>query len=126
MRAEKMASKSDHFIIGSELEKESVGKGIKRQILGYNGQIMMVRVWFEKGAIGDVHSHFHAQVSYVESGVFAVNVDGEIRTLKAGDSFFMPPNIDHGAECLEAGVLLDVFSPVREDFLNGEGYLNEG
>jgi quercetin dioxygenase-like cupin family protein len=121
-----MVNQSDNFILGSELPREAVVDGIERQILGYNGQIMMVRVWFDKGAVGEVHSHYHSQVSYVESGVFAVNVGGEIKHLKAGDSFFIPPNVDHGAVCIEPGVLLDVFSPVRDDFLNGEGYANEG
>lgn len=121
----KMICQSDNFVLGSTQPTETVGVGLKRQILGFNGQIMMVRVWFDEGAVGEVHSHFHSQVSYVESGKFAVNVGGEIKYLIAGDSFFIPPNIDHGAVCMEAGVLLDVFSPVREDFLNGEGYSNE-
>lgn len=120
-----MSNQSNNFILHEEQPTEVVGEGLKRQILGYNGQIMMVRVWFEKGAVGEVHSHYHSQVSYVESGTFAVNVDGEVQVLRAGDSFFIPPNVDHGAVCTEAGVLLDVFSPVREDFLNGEGYGNE-
>lgn len=120
-----MSNQSSNFILHEEHPIEEVADGIKRQMLGYNGQIMMVRVWFDKGAVGQVHSHYHAQVSYVESGTFAVNVDGEIQVLRAGDSFFIPPNVDHGAVCTEEGVLLDVFSPVREDFLAGEGYSNE-
>lgn len=120
-----MINQSDNFIFGGKAAVETVGEGLKRQFLGYNGQIMMVRVWFEKGAVGEVHSHYHSQVSYVESGEFDVNVGGEIQRLTAGDSFFIPPNVDHGAVCREAGVLLDVFSPVREDFLAGKGYSND-
>jgi len=76
-----------------------------------------VRVWFQEGAVGEVHNHFHSQSTYVESGKFEVFVDGEKRVLGAGDSFYIAPHNDHGAVCLEAGVLLDTFSPVREDFL---------
>lgn len=121
-----MSNQSSNFIHGDEHPFENLGDGIRRKILGYNGQIMMVRVWFEEGAVGQLHSHYHSQVSYVESGTFNVTVGSETKSLKAGDCFFIPPNVDHGAVCTEAGVLLDVFSPVREDFLNGEGYSNEG
>ena len=119
-----MSSTSENFICGDALARQDMGGGIKRQILGYNGQIMMVRVWFSEQAVGQTHSHYHSQVSYVESGRFDVTVGSETKTLKAGDSFFIPPNVEHGAVCREAGVLLDVFSPVREDFLAGEGYGN--
>ena len=109
------------FLPGAELPRETVDEGMTRQILGYNGQIMMVKVWFETGSQGYVHSHYHSQVTYVESGEFEVTVGGETRTLVAGDCFFMQPNVDHGAICTKAGVLIDVFSPVREDFLEASG-----
>lgn len=106
---------------GSSTPIETVGDGIKRQMFGYNDSIMMVRVQFEAGAIGDVHSHPHTQVSYVESGEFDVFIDGVEKRLGPGDSFFIHPNLDHGAVCRKAGVLLDVFSPIREDFLSEDG-----
>jgi quercetin dioxygenase-like cupin family protein len=53
----------------------------------------------------------------VESGVFEIEVEGVKRVLKAGDAYFIPPNAVHGAVCLEAGVLIDMFSPMREDFI---------
>lgn len=96
---------------------EEAGEGITRQITGYNTQLMLVKVKFEKGAVGYVHDHFHSQGSYVASGKFKITIDGKTETLETGDGFFVPPNARHGAECLEAGVLIDVFSPVREDFL---------
>lgn len=121
-----MSSQSDHFIRqASASDREVVGEGVSRQILGFNGELMMVRVWFDEGAIGPVHHHIHSQVSYVESGKFAVRVGDEVKTLNAGDCFFIPPNVDHGAVCKEEGVLLDVFNPVRQDFLDGEGYTHE-
>ncbi len=115
-----MDAQSSPFVVAKETHKEDLGGGISRQILGYGPEIMIVRVWFEKGAVGDVHSHRHSQASYVESGKFEVFIDGEKRVLEAGDSFCIKPHLDHGAVCLEAGVLLDTFSPLREDFL-GEG-----
>ncbi|MEL7217097.1 MAG: cupin domain-containing protein [Pseudomonadota bacterium] len=111
---------SPPFVVAKETSLEDLGDGITRQILGFGPEIMIVRVWFEKGAVGQVHSHRHSQSTYVESGAFEVFIDGEKRVLGAGDSFYIAPHLEHGAECLEAGVLIDTFSPVREDFL-GEG-----
>jgi quercetin dioxygenase-like cupin family protein len=106
-----------HFVLANVREIETLEPGIKRQLLGYGDNIMAARVWFEKGAVGDIHAHPHSQVSYVESGSFEVSIDGEKQVLSVGDSFFAPPNIDHGAVCLESGVLIDMFSPMRDDFL---------
>ncbi len=96
---------------------EEAGKGITRQFVGFNTQLMMVKVKFEKGAIGYVHDHFHSQVTYVASGEFEITIEGKAQNLKSGDGFFLMPNQKHGAECIEAGILFDVFSPVREEFL---------
>ncbi|WP_124980263.1 cupin domain-containing protein [Nonlabens xiamenensis] len=97
---------------------ETVGEGISRQFVGYDTQIMMVKVKFEKGAQGYVHDHFHSQATYVASGKFKVSIDGQEKILEAGDGFYIPPNLPHGAICEEAGMLIDVFSPIREDFLD--------
>lgn len=108
---------SKPFFRGEEMESEIVDNGIKRKIMGYDDKIMLVHVLFEKGAIGSTHEHYHSQVSYVGSGVFDITIDGVTQKLKKGDSFFVPPNTLHGALCIEAGELIDVFSPIREDFM---------
>jgi len=105
------------FIKSEDFPVEAVEPGITRQILGYDSELMMVRVCFTKGAIGYVHKHVHRQVSFVEKGSFEVEIDGEKKVLKAGDGYFIPPNILHGAVALEDAVLIDVFTPCREDFL---------
>ena len=115
-----MKYSSETFVLSRDTDVESVDDGIRRQILGYNDHLMVVRVQFEEGAEGYVHAHPHSQVSYVESGEFDVFIDGERKTLGPGDSFCVQPDLDHGAVCRKAGVLLDVFSPAREDFL-GQG-----
>ncbi len=114
-----MTVQSQKFLFGSKEPVELVEKGISRQMLGFNDEIMMARVSFDEGSEGYVHTHRHSQVTYVESGEFEVNVNGEKKVLCAGDCFFIPPHEPHGAICRKAGVLLDVFSPMREDFLVG-------
>lgn len=107
---------SERFLFGKDVEIEDVGGGITRQILGHNDELMLVKAIFETGAEGYQHEHYHSQVTYVESGVFDVTIDGVTKRQSAGDSYFIPPHVMHGAICVEAGVLLDMFSPIREDF----------
>jgi quercetin dioxygenase-like cupin family protein len=93
------------------------GAGVTRQVLGHDAELMMVRVTFEKGAVGYVHAHRHRQVTFVESGEFDFTVDGVTTTLSPGDSVFIPPDVPHGTVAAEAGALIDVFAPARADFL---------
>jgi len=85
--------------------------------MGYDGQIMLVKVLFEKGAVGQPHEHFHSQSTYIVSGVFEVLIGKEKRVLKGGDGYSIKPDEWHGAVCLEAGIVIDAFSPMRADFL---------
>lgn len=105
------------FNMAAEVEIEQLGPGIRRQMLGFGPDLMLCRVWFEAGAVGSVHSHPHSQASFIESGLFRVVIDGEERELAAGDGYFVAPHLEHGATCVEAGVLLDCFNPARADFL---------
>lgn len=107
---------SPNFLFGNEEPLEDVDPGVKRQILGHNDELMLVKVVFEAGAEGYQHKHHHTQTAYVESGVFDVTIDGVTKRQRAGDCYFVPPNVMHGAVCIEDGVVLDMFSPIREDF----------
>ncbi|MBN2236913.1 MAG: cupin domain-containing protein [Bacteroidales bacterium] len=109
--------KSDLFFEAKELVWEVIDEKIKRQIVGFDDKIMMVNVLFEKGGIGALHSHTHSQVTHIAEGVFKVSIEGEAKILKKGDAFYIPANKVHGVVCLGKGMLVDVFSPVREDFL---------
>lgn len=109
---------SGAFVLCRENLPQNIAPGIHRQLLGFGEQIMGARVWFETNAVGDVHTHPHAQMSYVESGRFLVTIGDETQVLERGDSFYAEPHIAHGAKCLERGILIDVFSPMRKDFLD--------
>jgi quercetin dioxygenase-like cupin family protein len=112
-----MNAKNQTFIKTSNQKWEAVAPGISRKIAGYNDDLMMVLVRFDEGGIGKPHSHIHTQTTYVESGSFEVTIAGKTELLVEGDSFFVPPNAVHGVVCKSAGVLIDVFNPIREDFL---------
>ena len=108
---------SKTFIKGADMDWQTVAQGVKRKIMGYDDKIMLVKVDFQVGAVGQMHEHYHSQTTYVESGVFEVTIGKETKMLKGGDCFYIPPHVLHGAICKEAGVLIDVFSPIREDFM---------
>lgn len=108
---------SKEFIMGDEVAWETVGEGVRRQIMGYDDKIMLVNVEFDKGGVGQMHQHYHSQVTYVISGQFDLTIGDETKRMKGGDAFYIPPNVLHGAICVEKGVLIDVFSPIREDFM---------
>lgn len=108
---------SDNFQYEREMKWENAGEGVVRQIMAYNDDLMMVKVKFETGAVGTPHTHPHTQATYVASGVFEFTTDGETKIVRPGDDVYMKPGVLHGCKCLEAGVLIDIFSPMRKDFL---------
>jgi unsaturated pyranuronate lyase len=107
----------DNFIENNNIPWEEIEKGIFRKVMAYDEKLMLVKVRFEPGKIGTLHRHHHSQISQVESGVFEIEIDGRKKMLKQGDAYYVPPDILHGAICIEPGVLIDVFSPMREDFI---------
>ena len=94
-----------------------LGGGVSRRVLAYTGQLMIVEVNFEAGSEGSVHTHPHCQNTYVRSGRFRFSIDGEPVEVGPGDTIAFPPDVPHRTLCLEAGTLLDVFAPMREDFI---------
>ena len=98
-------------------EWEDAEAGVRRRILQAQGRLMLMEVRFAAGAAGYEHSHVHEQISYCVAGRFEYSLDGRIHVLAEGDSIYVPSNARHGAKALEAGSLIDVFTPVREDLL---------
>lgn len=96
---------------------QDIGGGITRRILAHSGNMMIVEATFQKGAEGTAHRHPHEQVSYILSGSFQYTMEGEVYELKKGDTYYVPPMALHGAVALEDAVILDIFTPQREDFL---------
>lgn len=112
-----MVKSSSEFIHDRETVWQEVAPGVSRKIVGYDDKIMMVKVMFSAGGVGVMHDHFHSQVTYVVSGKFRMTIGDDVREIQGGDSFYVPPFVTHGCVCIEDGMLIDVFSPAREDFL---------
>ncbi len=105
------------LIRDADIPWTDLGSGVKRKIISHDDRLMMVKVAFETGGVGSLHHHFHTQLSYVASGRFELTIGSYRRVLEAGDAYYVPPDMVHGALCLEKGELIDIFSPRRDDFL---------
>ncbi|CAM4152165.1 cupin domain-containing protein [Vibrio agarivorans] len=105
------------FVHNKDITLEDLGEGISRKVLAHNDNMMAVEVHFESGAVGAMHSHPHEQLTYVLSGKFEFTIGEETKVVEAGDTMYKEPNIEHGCVCLEAGVLIDNFTPMRKDFI---------
>jgi len=92
--------------------------GTQRRNLSYGGNLMLVEFRFAAGVTSVLHSHPHEQVGYVVSGEIDFMVEGEpAKRLVAGGSYYVSPNVKHNIVTFAPTVLLDCFTPVREDFL---------
>lgn len=105
------------FINDEQIPWEDVDKGVQRKIMSYDERLMLVKVKFLAGGIGTLHQHPHTQITYVKSGKFEIEINGEKQIMKGGDVYYILPGLVHGAVCLEDGMLIDAFSPMREDFI---------
>lgn len=112
-----MTEKNNIWNFTKDIKTEPSGEGVKRKILAYADELMLVENHFEKGAIGALHHHPHTQATYILSGAFEFEVDGVKKIVRQGDVLLKRNDIVHGCVCLEAGVLLDIFTPMREDFI---------
>jgi len=100
-----------------EAEIQAAAPGVTRRILSYTDEAMCVENVFETGAVGSLHSHPHTQVTYIVSGRFRFTVGEETFEVKAGDTLLKKDGVEHGCVALEGGVMIDFFTPVREDFV---------
>ena len=96
---------------------ERIADGIERQMI-WGEHIMVCRLRFQPHVVTAVHSHPHEQITLVERGRVEFEIDGQRRIASAGDLLHFPSHIQHGATMLdEEVVLIDIFSPIREEFL---------
>lgn len=105
------------FVFNQDVPLEDLGDGVSRKVLAHSENMMSVEVHFEDGAVGTMHSHPHEQLTYILSGEFEFTIGDEKKIVKAGDTMYKQPNIEHGCVCLKPGVLIDTFTPMRKDFI---------
>jgi quercetin dioxygenase-like cupin family protein len=91
--------------------------GSVRRVVLSLPELMLVEFTFVKGGVGALHSHPHIQSSYIAEGVFDVTIDGVTQRIAAGGAYIVPTGKVHGVVAIEAGKLIDSFTPQREEFL---------
>jgi quercetin dioxygenase-like cupin family protein len=90
--------------------------GLKRQVMSFSPAMMLVRHTMVKGWVGTKHSHPHEQLVYIIKGAIRFEYSGESFEARTGDSFLVPGGVEHQASALEDSEVLDVFTPMREDY----------
>ena len=103
--------------------EEQLSAGIRRRYVTTD-RVTVARFALTRGAVVKMHSHENEQVSHVLSGVARFTVAGETIVARAGDMLQIPSMAEHGVETLEDAVVIDVFNPVRQDWIDGaDAYL---
>lgn len=109
--------KDANWTFNKDIDLEPSGEGVARKILSYTDELMVVENHFKKGGIGAMHSHPHTQITYIVSGKFEFTIGEEKRIVTAGDTLLKKDGIKHGCVCLEEGILIDTFTPMRKEFV---------
>jgi quercetin dioxygenase-like cupin family protein len=98
---------------------EELSATIGRQML-HTERMTLARILLRRGAVVPLHHHEHEQISTVLEGRLRFLVGGEEREVAAGTTVPLPANVPHLVEALEDSVVLDVFAPVRDDWVRGD------
>ncbi len=96
-----------------------VRDGIGRKTLVHGAKTLMTEFWLRKGAVLPRHSHPHEQTGYLVRGRIRLCIGAEQYDAQPGDSWCIPGGVEHGADILEDSVAVEVFSPVRDDYVPG-------
>lgn len=106
------------YVRNQEKDYQDLGGNVRRKVLAYSENIMNVELLFGAGAKGEMHAHPHEQIGYIIEGSLVFHEEGkEDVTLNTGDTYIVAPNVSHGIDCLTDVKLLDIFTPMRKDFV---------
>ena len=101
------------------VEKEQLNPVCARQVI-HAETLTVARLYMSKGCTVPLHSHHNEQLSMVEQGALKFVLGGKEIVVKAGEVLQIPPHLPHSAEALEDSIAMDLFSPVREDWIRGD------
>jgi unsaturated pyranuronate lyase len=108
----------DLVVVSHENGKESEPeRGLKRRVLAYNDKLFLAEHEVVRGWVGTVHSHPHDQIVYVVHGHLRVTCQGKTFDVHTGGTFVVRGGVEHGASAIEESLVIDVFTPCREDYI---------
>ncbi len=99
------------------IEPEQINASIARQYIT-GDRVTIARFELKRGGIVPRHAHENEQVSIVLSGALLFRIDGRELTVKSGEALQIPGNVPHEVEVLEDTLVMDVFSPIRQDWID--------
>ncbi len=105
------------MITKKEKAKKRMFKGVSLDVLAVGEKSMVAKMNYVKGNYASTHTHPNEQSGYVISGKYLLKIEALEVELNAGDSYSIPENVPHSFEVFEGGEVIDVFTPVREDYL---------
>jgi len=109
--------KDEQWVFSGDIDGATASPGVVRKVMAYSDAAMCVVNEFEEGAVGTIHSHPHTQITYVAEGRFRFTIGDETKEVRKGDTLCKQNEVKHGCVCLEKGVLVDFFTPMRKDFI---------
>lgn len=108
-----------HTYEWERVEKEQMSPVLVRQVI-HGEHITVARLHLRKGCSVQEHSHHNEQISMIEQGALRFVVGGVEKVVKAGEVVRIPPHVPHSAEAVEDSIAVDLFSPIREDWIRGD------
>jgi quercetin dioxygenase-like cupin family protein len=114
-----MTEENATFLRSREQPQVEMRPGVHRRLLGTTGRVMLTEFFLERDAVVPEHTHPHEQVGYVIDGRMALTIAGETREMVDGDSYAIDAGVAHSAHAVTDVILVEVFAPPREDFLEG-------
>jgi len=103
----------------NQLPAEQLNPQVTRRVIHTDG-MTIARLFLAKGAAVPAHRHVSEQVATVEKGALKFDLDGQEIVVSAGQSLAIPPNVPHGVVALEDTIIVDVFTPRRQDWIDGD------
>jgi quercetin dioxygenase-like cupin family protein len=102
-----------------QVTKEQMSPTLTRQVI-HSDSMTVARVYLRKGCSVPEHSHHNEQISMIEQGSMRFMLAGAEKIVRAGEVLQIPPHVPHSAEALEDCIVVDLFSPPREDWIRGD------
>jgi quercetin dioxygenase-like cupin family protein len=104
------------YFNSAETKVTNMAEGVVIRVASYGGPLMATEVSFEPGAQAPMHSHPHEQLSYIAKGSCEFTVGNQTKLIKTGDGVYIPGNVSHSVKAVDETVIVDIFTPQREDF----------
>lgn len=104
-------------VVKKENAEKREFKGVSLDSMAVGEKTIVTKMNYAEGNYASTHSHYHEQSGYVISGKYCLTVDGKSYELNSGDSYAIPGNVPHSFKVIEGGEVVDVFTPIREDYL---------